>query len=75
MKISQRVAGKGEVQPVWRKSLLSPVQLIWLHEADRNIQLVPVSENMIQRRIKGCAANILYEWFARIMWSEILHLN
>jgi hypothetical protein len=31
MKISHRIADEGEAQPVWRKSLLSPVQLIWLH--------------------------------------------
>jgi hypothetical protein len=39
-------------------------------EAARKIQLVPLSDNMIQRRIQDCASNVLDELVRRLRLSE-----
>jgi hypothetical protein len=71
MKISYRIDHEAEAYTVGEKLVkpsASDLAACMIHkEADRNIQLVSLSDNMMQGRIKDCTPNILYELFRRIM--------
>jgi hypothetical protein len=66
MTVIYRIAREDEAHTIGEK-LVKPCAVdlaacVTDEEAAREIQLMPLSDNMIQRRIEDCAANVLDEF-------------
>jgi hypothetical protein len=74
MKVSYRIASEGEAHAVGEKRVkrcaTDLAACMIDEEAARKIQLVPLSDNTIQRRIQDCASNGLDELVRRLRLSE-----
>jgi len=70
LKVSYRIARQGKAHTIGEK-LIKPcavdmATLMINEEAGKQIELVPLSDNTVQRRIQDCAANILNELVRRL---------
>jgi hypothetical protein len=74
MKVSYNIECEGEADTIREKLILHcAIDLAACmidEEAARKIQLVPLSNNTIQRRIQDCASNVLDELVRRLRLSE-----
>jgi hypothetical protein len=74
MKVSYSIACEGEAHTIGEKLVKSCATALAActidKEAARKIHIVPLSGNIIQRRIQDCASNVLDELVQRLRLSE-----